>query len=125
MTWAEGTLWVAMFRDGQIVQIDAETGRVLRTLQTTRFVTGITWIDGVEGVEGIGGGEGELWHGTMIDGRSDLRRLDPTSGEELDRIEMPAGAQVSGLESGGDVFYCGGAHSPRVRAVRRRPADSR
>jgi glutamine cyclotransferase len=107
MTWAEGTLWVATYRAGHVFQIDAETGRVLRTLETTRFVTGVTWV------------EGELWHGTLSDGHSDLRRIDPATGEELDRLEMPAGALVSGLESAGDVLYCGGAQHPKVRAIRR------
>jgi hypothetical protein len=38
----------------------------------------------------------------------------------LERLEMPAGTGVSGLESdGGDLFYCGGGESGKVRAVRR------
>jgi hypothetical protein len=33
---------------------------------------------------------------------------------------MPRGTNVSGLESdGGDLFYCGGGKSGKVRAVRR------
>jgi hypothetical protein len=49
-----------------------------------------------------------------------LRRLDPRSGEVLERLDMPAGATVSGLESdGGDRLYCGGSSSGKVRAVRR------
>jgi hypothetical protein len=33
---------------------------------------------------------------------------------------MPAGMLVSGLESdGGDQFFCGGAKSGKIRAVRR------
>jgi hypothetical protein len=40
----------------------------------------------------------------------------------LERLEMPAGTGVSGLESdGADLFYCGGGASGKVRAVRRPP----
>ncbi len=108
LTWAEGTLWVGQYRDRKIHQIDPETGRILRTIESDRFVTGVTWVDG------------ELWHGTWEGDESDLRRVDPASGEVLERIEMPPGVGVSGLESdGGDRFFCGGGGSGRVRAVRR------
>lgn len=50
---------------------------------------------------------------------SDLTRIDPQTGEVLERLEMPAGGGVSGLESdGGDRFFCGGGASGKVRAVR-------
>jgi hypothetical protein len=63
---------------------------------------------------------GELWHGTWEGDASDLRRVDPRTGEVLEILEMPAGAGVSGLESdGGDRLYCGGGASGKVRAVRR------
>src|SRR6478736_6613101 len=108
LTWAEGTLWVGQYRDRKIHQIDPETGAIRRTIECTRFVTGVTWVDG------------ELWHGTWEGDDSDIRRIDPASGAVLDRIEMPRGAGVSGLESdGADLFYCGGGESGKVRAVRR------
>jgi len=108
LTWAEGTLWVGHYRDRKIHQVDPETGAILRTIESDRFVTGVTWVDG------------ELWHGTWVGDESDLRRVDPRTGEVLERIEMPLGAGVSGLESdGGDLFYCGGGKSGKVRAVRR------
>jgi glutamine cyclotransferase len=108
LAWAEGTLWVGQYRDRKIHQVDPETGAVLRTIESNRFVTGVTWVDG------------ELWHGTWEGDESDLRRLDPGTGEVLDRLEMPAGVGVSGLESdGGDRFFCGGGRSGKVRAVRR------
>jgi glutamine cyclotransferase len=108
LAWAEGTLWVGQYRDRKIHQIDPETGAILRTIESTRFVTGVTWIDG------------ELWHGTWEGDESDLRRIDPRTGEVLERLEMPAGVGVSGLESdGGDRFFCGGGKSGRVRAVHR------
>jgi glutamine cyclotransferase len=108
LTWAEGTLWVGQYRDRRIHQIDPETGTILRTIESNRFVTGVTWVDG------------ELWHATWEGDASDLRRVDPATGEVLERLEMPAGVGVSGLESdGGDRFYCGGGPSGRVRAVRR------
>jgi outer membrane protein assembly factor BamB len=108
LTWAEGTLWVGQYRDRKIHQIDPETGAILRTLESNRFVTGVTWVDG------------ELWHGTWEGDESDLRRLDAQTGEVLERLEMPPGTGVSGLESDGrDRFYCGGGSSGTVRAVRR------
>jgi glutamine cyclotransferase len=108
LTWAEGTLWVGHYRDRKIHQIDPETGAILRTLESKRFVTGVTWIDG------------ELWHGTWEGDKSDLRRVDPRTGEVLETLEMPPGVNVSGLESnGGDLFFCGGEKSGKVRAVRR------
>jgi glutamine cyclotransferase len=108
LAWAEGTLWVAQYRDRKIHQIDPETGAILRTIETNRFVTGVTWVDG------------ELWHGTWEGDESDLTRIDPRTGEVLERIEMPQGVSVSGLESDGDdQFFCGGGNSGKVRAVRR------
>jgi len=108
LTWAEGTLWVGQYRDRKIHQVDPETGAVLRTIESDRFVTGVTWVDG------------DLWHGTWEDDASELRRIDPRTGEVLESLEMPAGAGVSGLESdGADRFYCGGGMSGKVRAVRR------
>jgi glutamine cyclotransferase len=109
LAWAEGTLWVGDYRRRRIHQIDPETGAVLRTIESNRFVTGVTWVDG------------ELWHATWEGDDSDLRRVDPASGAVLERIEMPPGVMVSGLESdGADRFYCGGGRSGKVRAVRRR-----
>ena len=108
LTWAEGTLWVGQYRDRRIHQIDPQTGAILRTIESSRFVTGVTWVDG------------ELWHGTWEGDASDLRRIDPSTGEVLESLEMPAGTVVSGLESdGGDRFFCGGGRSGKVRAVRR------
>src|SRR5215475_10417956 len=106
--WAEGTLWVGQHRDRKIHQVDPETGVILRTIKSDRFVTGVTWIDG------------ELWHATWEGDKSDLRRADPRTGEVLESLEMPAGVGVSGRESdGGDMFYCGGGKSGKIRAVRR------
>ena len=108
MAWAEGTLWVGQWQARKIHQVDPQTGRVLRTIESNRFVTGVTWVDG------------ELWHGTWESEESELRRVDPTSGEVLERLEMPAGVGVSGLESdGADQFFCGGGTSGKLRAVRR------
>jgi len=108
LAWAEGTLWVGQYRDRKIHQIDPQTGKILRTIESNRFVTGVTWVDG------------ELWHGTMEGDESALMRIDPTSGYLLERLDMPPGAGLSGLESdGGDQFFCGGATSGKVRAVRR------
>jgi hypothetical protein len=46
-------------------------------------------------------------------------RIDPQTGEVLEQIEMPTGVAISGLESNGrDIFFCGGANSGKLRAVR-------
>jgi glutamine cyclotransferase len=108
LTWAEGTLWVGHYREGKIYQVNPDTGAILRTIESARFVTGVTWVDG------------DLWHGTWQGDASELRRIDPLTGEVLQTLEMPLGVGVSGLESdGGDQFFCGGGTSGKVRAVRR------
>jgi hypothetical protein len=99
---------VEQHRGRKIYQIDPQSGAILRTIESNRVVTGVTWIDG------------ELWHGTWEGEESDVRRVDPRTGEVLERVEMPPGIGVSGLESdGGDQFFCGGGSSGKVRAVRR------
>src|SRR6266850_93012 len=99
---------IAEDRIQKIDQIDPQTGEILRTIESNRFVTGVTWVDG------------ELWHGTWEGDESDLRRVDPGTGEVLERLEMPPGVFVSGLESdGSDQFFCGGGSSGKVRTVRR------
>jgi glutamine cyclotransferase len=108
LTWAEGSLWVGQYRDRKIHQIDPTTGAIRRTIESNSFVTGVTWVDG------------ELWHGTWEGDASDIRRIDPQTGAVLERLDMPAGTGVSGLESdGAALFYCGGGESGKVRAVRR------
>ena len=114
LTWAEGSLWVGNYQGRRIHQVDPATGAILRTIESNRFVTGVTWVDGA------------LWHGTWEGDESELRRLDPDSGEVRQRLQMPAGSGVSGLESdGGDLLYCGGGGSGKVRAVRRPKAAAR
>ena len=108
LTWAEGSLWVGQYRGRKIHQIDPATGTVIRSIETNRFVTGVTWVDG------------ELWHGTWESDESEVRRIDPADGSVLERLEMSPGTGVSGLGSdGGELFYCGGGSSGKVRAVRR------
>jgi glutamine cyclotransferase len=108
LTWAEGTLWVGQYQARQIHQIDPDTGAILRTIESNRFVTGVTWV------------EGELWHGTWEGDASELRRVNPQTGEVLEALDMPAGAMVSGLESdGADRLFCGDGRTSKVRAVRR------
>lgn len=108
LAWAEGALWVGHYRERKIYQVDPESGALLRTIESNRFVTGVTWV------------EGELWHGTWEAEESELRRIDPQTGAVLESVELPQGTGVSGLESdGGDLFYCGGGASGKVRAVQR------
>jgi glutamine cyclotransferase len=108
LAWAEGTLWVGQHRGRKIHQVDPETGAILRTIESNRMVTGVTWVDG------------DLWHGTWEGDESDVRRVDPATGEVLEQLQMPAGTGVSGLEAdGGDTFFCGGGDSGKVRAIQR------
>lgn len=108
LTWAEGSLWVGQYRDRRIHQIDPATGAIQRTIESNRFVTGVTWVDG------------EMWHGTWEGDESEIRQIDPKDGTVLQRLQMPQGMGVSGMESdGADLFYCGGGGSGKVRAVRR------
>jgi glutamine cyclotransferase len=122
LAWAEGTLWVGRYQDRQILQVDPETGAILRTIESNRFVTGVTWTD--RGTDR--GTDGELWHATWEDEQSELRRIDPQTGDVLESLEMPSGTYVSGLESDGhDQFFCGGGTSGTVRAVRRPKRDAK
>ncbi|PQV54438.1 DUF5074 domain-containing protein [Paraburkholderia sp. BL21I4N1] len=112
MAWAEGSLWVGQYRERKIHQIDPQTGAILRTIQSNRFVTGVTWAGG------------ELWHATWEDDASELRHIDPVTGETLESVALPEGVGVSGLESdGADRFFCGGGDSGKVRVVQRPPAE--
>ncbi|WP_404426674.1 hypothetical protein [Thalassospira australica] len=108
MAWAEGSLWVGQHRNRKIHQVDPQTGEVLRTIESDRFVTGVTWVNS------------ELWHGTWEGDESDVRRINPKTGMVLDRLKMPSGVGVSGLESDGVArFFCGGGPSGKVRVVGR------
>ena len=108
LAWAEGSLWVGVYRQRKIHQVDPADGRVLRTLSSDRYVTGVTWVDG------------QLWHGTWENDASELRQVDARTGDVLQSVEMPAGMGVSGLESdGAGRFFCGGGDSGKLRAVRR------
>src|SRR3954465_1927486 len=73
LAWAEGTLWVGQYRDRKIHQVNPNTGEVLRTIESNRFVTGVTWVDG------------DLWHATSEGDESDLRHIDPRTGEVLEK----------------------------------------
>jgi glutamine cyclotransferase len=108
LAWAEGMLWVGHYRERKIHQVDPDTGAVLRTIACDRFVTGVTWVDG------------ELWHGTWEGDQSDVRHIDPATGEVLEILQMPVGVGVSGLESdGGDRLFCGGGGSGKITAIHR------
>lgn len=111
LAWAEGTLWVGHYRERKIHQVDPETGRILRSIESNRFVTGVTWL------------EGELWHATWEGDVSELRRVDHKTGEVKEKLVMPPGTNISGLESDGrDQFFCGGGKAATVRVVKRAKA---
>lgn len=112
LAWAEGSLWVGQYRERKIHQIDPQTGAILRSIDSNRFVTGVTWI------------EGELWHGTWEGDESELRHIDPRSGEVLESLQMPSGVGVSGLGADGDRLFCGGGNSGKLRVVRRPRRDA-
>jgi outer membrane protein assembly factor BamB len=105
LAWEAGTLWVGQYKGRAVHQIDATTGKLLKTLRSDRFVTGVSFVDG------------DLWHGTWEDDAMELRRVDPSNGRVLETLEMPA--PVSGLEAKGDLFFCGGGRANVVRAVKR------
>jgi len=108
LTWAEGSLWIGQHRARKIHRLDPETGAILNTIESKRFVTGVTWLNG------------ELWHATWENEQSDLRRVDQRTGDVLQRVDMPPGVLVSGLESDGvDRFFCGGGGSGKIRVVQR------
>ena len=110
LAWADGALWVGQHRERKIHQIDPETGAIVRTLESNRYVTGVTWVDG------------ELWHGVWEGDDSEIRRVDPDTGEVKARLALPRGVAVSGLESDGrDRLFCGGAAMGKLRVVRRPP----
>lgn len=114
LTWAEGKLWVGQYQGRKIYCIDPTTGEVLKAIESDRYVTGVTW------------DSGELWHGTWENDESDLRQIDPDTGSVLQRLTMPEGTGVSGLESTGHgVFLCGGGRSGKVRAVQKPEAKRR
>jgi streptogramin lyase len=104
LTWAEGKLWVGQYRDRKILRVDPKTGAVERTIVSDRFVTGVTWHDG------------ELWHAVSDEGTHELRRVDPETGDVLDRLEAPDDVPLSGLATDGRAFYCGGG---RTRVIRK------
>jgi len=94
-------------QSGALFNVDGELlGGVAS--HSNRSVTGVTWVGG------------ELWHGTWEGDTSELRHIDPQTGEVLEQLDMPAGMNVSGLESdGADQFFCGGGTTGKIRAVRR------
>lgn len=65
-----------------LAKIAPQTGDILRSIESNRFVTGVTGV------------EGELQHGAWQDERSDLRRIDPDSGNVIELVEMPEGTGV-------------------------------
>jgi len=108
MAWAEGSLWVGCFGDRKILELDPETGKLLSEVVSDRHVTGVSFQDG------------ELWHATQENERSELRRVDRKSGEVLEQLELPRGILVSGLEADGrGRFFCGGGKSGKLRVVKR------
>ena len=108
LAWDEGSLWVGQYRERKIHQVDPETGAILRTIACDRFVTGVTWVDG------------ELWHGTWEGDESDVRHIDPATGDVLESLRMPPGVGVSGLDSDGDErLFCGGGSNGKITVIKR------
>lgn len=91
----------------RIRKIDPETGEVLATIAApTAGSSGLAWA------------EGSLWVGGYRERK--IHQVDPETGEVRERLDMPAGIGVSGLESDGNGrFFCGGGPSGKLRVVRR------
>ena len=112
LAWADGALYAGGYRGRSIRKLDPKTGKVLKTIRSDRFVTGITWIDG------------ELWHGTLEGARdeveSELRRVDPETGDVLERLELPVGIGCAGIEADdrGRIWF-GDTHTGKLMAVGR------
>jgi glutamine cyclotransferase len=108
MAWAEGSLWVGVFADRKIVELDPKTGDVLSEVVSDRFITGVSFCDG------------ELWHATQDNQQSVIRRVDRKTSEVLEQLDLPEGVVVSGLEADGQGrFFCGGGKSGKLRVVKR------
>jgi glutamine cyclotransferase len=108
LTWAEGSLWVGVYRDRKIHRVDPSTGRIQHTIDSARFVTGVTFV------------EGDLWYGTWEGDDADVRHADKETGAVLEALPLPKGMGVSGLEfDGKETFYAGGGKVGKVRAFRR------
>jgi outer membrane protein assembly factor BamB len=109
MAYAEGYLWVGHWKNSRIRQIDPQTGKVVKILSSDRWVTGVSFADGA------------LWHATHpTEGEgAELRRLS-AEGEVEERLALPDGVFVSGLEADGKAgFFCGGGGSGKLRWVRK------
>ncbi|HYQ40566.1 MAG TPA: glutamine cyclotransferase [Polyangiaceae bacterium] len=114
MAWAEGSLWIGQFSDRKILELDPVSGKILSEVVSDRFVTGVSFCDG------------ELWHATQENERSEIRRVDRKTSEVLEQLELPPGITVSGLEADGKgLFFCGGGKSGKLRVVKRPATTSR
>ena len=114
LAWAEGTLWMGQYREPED---PSNRSRHRRGSSHHRFQP-------LRHRRHLGRRRALARHSEGDE--SDLRRVDPQTGEVLERLEMPPGVSVSGLESdGGDRFFCGGESSGKVRAVRRPKRQSR
>ena len=109
LTWAEGTLWVgAVSRSKDPPDRSRAPARSCgRSNRTGSSPASPGW------TASSGTGPGKATTPTSA-------RSIPQTGEVLTRLTMPAGTEVSGLESDQrDLFYAGGGKSGRVRAVRK------
>ena len=103
--------WVGQYRDRKIHQIDPQTGVILRTIE-------------VQPLRHRGHlGRRRTMARHLGRRRERLTASRPSNWRVLERLEMPPGVGVSGLESdGGDRFFCGGGRSGRVQS--RSPAQA-
>lgn len=109
MAYADGYLWVGQWRESKINKIDPKTGAIVKTLSSDRWVTGVSCVDGA------------LWHAThpTEDAPAELRRLG-ADGQVEERLALPDGVFVSGVESDGKGgFFCGGGGSGKLRLIRK------
>ena len=84
---------------------------ILHTIESNRFVTGVTWVDG------------EMWHGTWEGDESELRQVDPQTGEVLQQLTMPA-ASACPVSSPTAGTGSSAAADEAARAARRAEAEA-
>ncbi len=94
-TYAGGFLWVASFMDDVVMQLDADSGQVLRTIPRSPSAP---W-DGPVGLESTGT---DLW--VVNHNSSTLVRLDPLTGEVAGATRLP-GHKAAGPLVAEDVLW--------------------
>jgi hypothetical protein len=106
----DGAAWTAQaIAEHAGISTHGATCAIVKTLSSDRWVTGVSCVDGA------------LWHAThpTETAPAELRRLG-ADGQVEERLTLPEGVFVSGVESDGNGgFFCGGGASGTLRLVRK------